>query len=105
MINILQTQHGCNTRPLNDNGPLLSKACSIRVFIASSFEHGTAYFAAVIYASTSVLYRFDGWLDDSTAERAWLHALSLAYEWRDYNAPNARLLILPAIETKNRGAA
>jgi hypothetical protein len=71
----------------------LHQAQSIRVFIASNVAHGSAYYAAVIYNGTAIAYCFDGWLDDSTAERAWLRALNLAYEWRDQHAPNARLII------------
>jgi hypothetical protein len=83
----------------------LCEARSIRVFIAGSFERGTTYFAAEIYAGSSIAHRFDGWIDNSTAERAWLHALCSSYEGRDRNAPNARLYIIPASEPKSRRAA
>lgn len=33
--------------------------------------------------------------DYQSAERVWLHTLSLAYEWRDRFEPNARLIIRP----------
>ncbi|MFL6213610.1 MAG: hypothetical protein ACJ74J_06905 [Blastocatellia bacterium] len=94
MLNIGQNQHTCNgLQLLNHDRLLLSKARSIRVVIASNFAHETAYFVAVIYVGSSIFHYLDGWLDGSTAERAWLHALGLAFEWRDRHTPNARLFI------------
>lgn len=81
-----QHHHGLRRTPLH-------QARLIRVFIASNLAHGSAYFAAVIYNGASVAHYCDGWIDDSTSERAWLHALGLAYEWRDKHAPMARLII------------
>jgi hypothetical protein len=36
------------------------------------------------------------------AERAWLHALDLAFEWRDRNAPGGRLQICESARHEGR---
>ncbi|MEN3331125.1 MAG: hypothetical protein V7641_490 [Blastocatellia bacterium] len=102
MLNIRQNQDARNgLGPLNCNRPSLRKGRSIRVFIASGIEHGRANFALVIYAGTFVAHYFGGWLNNSTANRAWLYALGFAYEWRDRNAPNVRLLICDSDRIRN----
>lgn len=81
---------------------------SVYVFIASSVEHDTAYFAAVLYQGRERGGTLDGWLDNTSQERAWLHALNLCYEWRDANASRSRLVILDSdrrVERQKRRAA
>jgi hypothetical protein len=69
------------------------KRQKLDTFIDASTSGGTGYFAVVIYSNRQRIAHFSGWIDNSTAERTWLHALSLAFEWRDQHAPDARLKI------------
>ena len=77
----------------------------LQVFIVSSTEGDTSFFAAVIYRGNQRIHCFEGWLDNTSAERAWLHALSLCFEWRDSHAPDARLFIRNADDQEAKKAA
>lgn len=85
-----------NTRPERERKP------SLQAFIASSEEHGTSFYAAVIYAGQRRVHCLEGFLENTSAERAWLYASSLVYEWRDSHHPNTRLLFRSNDEQSDR---
>ena len=66
---------------------------SLQAFIVSSVEGSVAFYAAVIYSGKSPVHCLEGWIDGGTAEKAWLQAYQMAYEWRDVARPKARLFV------------